>query len=208
VWLKICGVQVPETARWLANKQVDAVGLNRYPDSSRYVGDDRARTLSRAVKEESESVLTVGIYVNESPEAIRRDVEAFVLDAVQLHGDESPEIVQSLSDDVRVIKAFRVGPDFSEDTLDSYAPWAYLLDAYRSDRYGGTGETAPWERIQSWTTDRRVVLAGGLTPENVVDAYESVEPWGLDVNSGVEGPDGRKNRDEITRLLSKLERVR
>lgn len=208
MWLKICGVQEPSTASWLAEQPIDAVGINRYPDSSRYVEKETARAVSEAVHETSESTLTVGVYVNEAEEDIRSDVEAFDLDVVQLHGDESPDEVESLSEIVRVIKAFRVDPDFSEQTLERYDPWAHLLDAYRPDRYGGTGETAPWDRVRNWTGDHRIILAGGLNPANIRDAFETVEPWGLDVNSGVENESGTKDRHAIDQLLSVIEDLR
>lgn len=208
MWLKICGVQEVSTASWLARGDVDAVGINRYPDSSRYLGDGEARAVSEAVHDTSDTTMSVGVYVNEPVERIRADVESFELDAVQLHGDEPPATVASLSADTRVIKALRVDPDFSVDHLNDYGPWAFLLDAYRPNQYGGTGETAPWDRIRDWTDDHRIILAGGLNPDNVRDAFRTVEPWGLDVNSGVENESNKKDRDAIEQLLAGIEDLR
>lgn len=207
MWLKVCGIQDIDTGVYLASNGVDAIGINRYPDSSRFVDEEFARALSLEVERKNPSVMRVGVYVNEEISRVREEVEDCSLDAVQLHGDESPDVVDQLSQDTKVIKAFRVGPDFSEEHFERYDPWAYLLDAKRPDQYGGTGETAPWERIRPWTEHHRIILAGGLSPGNIEVAFRTVKPWGLDVNSQLEDESGKKDRAKLKKLLSVIDEI-
>ncbi|MFB6357127.1 MAG: hypothetical protein ABEJ65_11510 [bacterium] len=208
LWVKVCGVQTESIASRLTNEGlVNAIGLNRYPSSSRYVDDVRAKTLSEVISEQEGEANITGVYVNESIQQITEDIKRFNLDFVQLHGDESPDTVNQLLAHTNVIKAFRISPDFKRNQLEAYQPTYFLLDAYRPDRYGGTGETAPWETIRPWTEAFEIILAGGITPANVVPAIQSVDPYGIDVNSGLEGKDGTKDWSKVQLLIENVKSV-
>lgn len=203
-WVKVCGVQTTENARDLAGLSIDALGINRYEPSSRYVGLRRASQLADRIRQVDTDVDVVGVYVNESMDSLREDHEAVNWDIIQLHGNESPEFTRGVSELTRVMKAFRVEEDFNVESFGGYDAWSYLLDAYHPEQYGGTGETAPWDRIRFLTDDYRIVLAGGLTPDNVGDALNTVEPWGIDVCSGVETADGLKDVPAVRELLKNV----
>jgi phosphoribosylanthranilate isomerase len=203
MWVKLCGVRAPDRARKLAELGPNALGINRYEPSSRYVDRERAERLAGVVREVDPSIDVVGVYVNSSSERLRKDYEAIEWDVIQLHGDESPEEVQNAGQLTRTMKAFQVDEDFSMDRLETYDSWAYLLDAYHPERYGGTGETAPWERIRFYTDHHRIVLAGGLDPENVREAIRSVNPWGVDACSGIEDDPGNKDPEKSARFVER-----
>lgn len=201
-WLKICGVQTLENARVLAELDVDALGINRYEPSSRYVDLPTARDLADRIRQVNPDLDVVGVYVNESRKDLERDHDAVNWDVIQLHGDESPEFARSAADLTRVMKAFRVDEKTEFNSFGGYEAWSYLLDAYHPDRYGGTGETAPWERIRFLTDEYRIVLAGGLTPENVTEAIRTVNPWGIDACSGVETDEGLKDVEKVKEFIT------
>lgn len=203
MWIKLCGVGSSDRARKLAQLDPDAIGINRYEPSSRYVDRDIAERLARGVREVDPSIDVVGVYVNPSPKLLREDHGSVEWDVIQLHGDESPEEVENAGQLTRTMKAFQVDEDFSMDRLETYDSWAYLLDAYHPERYGGTGETAPWERIRSYTDHHRIVLAGGLDPENVRQAIRSVNPWGVDACSGIEDDQGYKDPERSAQFVKR-----
>lgn len=204
VWLKICGLKRRDNARKLAELPLDALGINRYEESSRYVERSTAAELAEEVRSVNPNIDVVGVYVNESLEHIREDHGRINWDVVQLHGEERPEFVSDVSELLPVIKAFQVGEDFSPEELVGFDCWGYLMDAYHPEKYGGTGETAPWERIQFLTDDYRIILAGGLTPWNAVEAVRAVDPWGIDLCSGVETDDGTKDVVKVEGLIETL----
>ncbi|MFB6347590.1 MAG: N-(5'-phosphoribosyl)anthranilate isomerase [bacterium] len=205
-WVKICGVQTTDNAMELADMRLDALGINRYEPSSRYVDLGTASELTDRIRRVDSDVDVVGVYVNESLKRIREDHDAVGWDIIQLHGDESPDYTRSAAEMSRVMKAFQVQEDFDVESFGGFQSWSYLLDAYHPERYGGTGETAPWERIRFLTDDYRIVLAGGLTPGNVIEAISTVQPWGIDVCSGVETDEGLKDVDKVRDLLDDVRR--
>lgn len=205
MWVKVCGLQDPSLAEELARLPVDAVGLNRYPDSRRFVRPDRVAPLVRALRSVEAPPEVVGVYVNENPRRIRDEATDHDFDRVQLHGDESPEDVERVEQDVRVIKALRVHETFGPEDLDRYDVGTYLLDADEPGRYGGTGRRAPWDLVAPLTERYRIVLAGGLGPDNVQEAVRAVSPWGVDVCSGVEDPEGNRDLEAVRALLAALE---
>lgn len=203
-WIKICGLRDPGTARSIANLNINAVGLNRYPDTHRYVTLEQARELAEAVRAENSSLAVVGLYVDESLETISNELETVDFDFLQLHGNESPQFVEKASELRPVIKAIHL-PETGEADWESYSCRAHLFDHYDPDKVGGTGERAPWERLRRMTLPERWILAGGLTPDNVRGAVERLRPWGVDVASGVESADGTK---DLVRVRSFVDEVR
>ena len=201
---KICGVTTASDAEMLGGVGVDAVGLNFYERSRRYVDPHLA---GQIVAQLPITVKRVGVFVNASVDTIRQTIAAVGLDAVQLHGDEPPEYL-GLLNDITVIRAFRC--DGSLEPVRGYlergprAPDAVLVDAYDPHEYGGTGKSLHWPDVAEadrYVGQIPVILAGGLTPENVAQAIQDARPFGVDVASGVECSPGVKDADLCTRFV-------
>ena len=201
VRVKICGITNVEDARLAVEAGADLIGLNFYPPSPRCISESTAREI-RAVL--PATVWSVGVFVNADREHIVALTERLNLHAVQFHGDETQTDCSGWSQ--KTIKAARVG---SEDPLGPSLEWeAYLtdyilLDTYRPGRYGGTGETFAWERLAHFSAAQRqrIILAGGLTSENVAAAVHAVQPWAVDVASGVESAPGRKDPEKLRAFI-------
>ena len=203
--IKICGVTCIEDAKCVADAGADFIGFNFFPESPRCLSVDEARDI---VAQLPETVMPIGLFVNMSVSQIRSTMIRVGLKGIQLHGDEDPEVVCDLRD-YFVIRAFRcsqagLGP------LDLYLtrcrqlkrlPDAVLIDAYVPGLYGGTGQTVSRAVLtegynyEKWP---RLILAGGLHPENVAEAIRMVRPWGVDTASGVEMND---QTDESTKSV-------
>lgn len=196
VKVKIEGITTAQDAEMAIDAGADALGFVFYPPSPRSVDIETAREIVRGMPP---FVTSVGVFVNESVEQVRRVREGVGLVAVQLHGDETPEMVRALGPGV--IKAFRVGPDFSPDIIEAYGVSTFLLDAYRKDLPGGTGEVFDWEIAIECRRRGRLILAGGLTPENVAEAVRKVRPYAVDVASGVESEPGRKDHSKVRAFI-------
>lgn len=200
VKVKVCGITNPEDARAAVAAGADALGFNFYTRSPRYLAPEAARQI---ISELPPAILCVGVFVNEDSAAtVARMAAASGVAAVQLHGDESPEYCAELVGQ-RVIKALRVGKDFAPEQATAYRAESVLLDAYSASARGGTGETFDWELARR---TREVVaqlyLAGGLTVENVADAIAAVQPYAVDVCSGVELEPGRKDGVRMRAFVS------
>lgn len=201
--IKICGITTIDDALAAAKAGADALGLNFYSGSPRFVAVDIARQIASAAPSD---VRKVGVFVNAGAAEIRATVDAVGLDIVQLHGDEPPELLRDLSD-LKVVRALRPAADLQAVTeyLDRCSkigvrPAMLLLDAYAQAQYGGTGDTADWQAIktgQSAWGGLPLVLAGGLKPENVAAAIECVRPAAVDTASGVEISPGRKSAERM-----------
>lgn len=214
---KICGVTRPIDARAVATSGADAIGLNFYESSKRFVTDEAAQLLVAALADAAAStrIQTVGVFVNESPAEVRRRAESLDLDWVQLHGDEPPAEVAELLKSQRVIRALAVGPDGLESVLNYLAecrrlggwPSALLLDAASAGQYGGTGQTLEWRRLATELAQLPDqlpwILAGGLNPDNVADAIRCVGPDAVDTASGVEVSAGVKDPERIRQFVQR-----
>ena len=192
VWVKICGVTGVEDALGCVEAGADAVGINFYERSARYCGLDTARAVVEAV---SEKAVTVGVFVDKSFEEIVTLREAVGFRLAQLHGSEPPELLDRLLPDA--YKAIRVRGDFAARQASDYGGETILLDAYVPGIAGGTGKTFDWAVAARVASSRRVILAGGLTPQNVAQAIARVAPHGVDAASGVESAPGRKDLDLV-----------
>ncbi len=198
--VKICGITRPEDALAACEAGADAIGLNFYAKSSRCLPTERLVEMCEA----AEDVNVVGVFVNSPAAEINRLASSGPLDAIQLHGDESPEVLDDLLPEVPVIRALRMG----EAGLRPAAEWieaadrlgrplaALLVDAAgAAGEYGGTGHTADWERIaeeRHLLGETPLILAGGLTPKNVSQAIAATGADGVDTASGVESAPGIK----------------
>jgi phosphoribosylanthranilate isomerase len=198
MFVKICGIRDVETALVAAQAGADAIGLNFYEKSPRVVAPEIAADIVNRLREiPGRAVEPVGVFVNHTVDEVRTISAKCQLRTVQLHGNETLDQVVDLAGEFRIVRAFRVG----EDGLDPLAEflnacqrlgaslWACLIDAKVEGKFGGTGLTAPWERLRreyktaAWPP---LILAGGLRPDNVADAIRVVGPWGVDVAGGVE----------------------
>ena len=194
--VKICGITRLTDARHAVACGVDALGFVFWPKSPRYIAPERAVEIIAALPA---SVTTVGVFVNESVDGIRAIVDGTGIGVVQLHGDETPDYASALGRPVW--RAFTV--ERAEAMSSAWPPdTTVLLDASDPVRRGGTGVKVDWRRAAGIARAHRIVLAGGLTPENVVEAIETVRPFGVDVSSGVEDSPGVKNVDKIERFLT------
>lgn len=197
VKVKICGITNVRDARAAVRLGADALGFNFYRRSPRYVEPARAAAILAALPP---FLTAVGLFVNETAQKILKTCEEVGLDTVQLHGDETPTTVGALRQLTR-IKAFRVRDDRDLKRLPRYAVEAYLLDAYVPDKAGGTGETFNWELARRAQPYGPIILAGGLTPENVAEAVRQARPYAVDVASGVETAPGIKDRDLMASFI-------
>ncbi len=179
-----------------AEAGADAVGLVFFAGSPRCVCAETARAIVAALPP---FVSAVGLFVDEEPARVRQVADFCGLDLLQLHGDEPPEGCSFPPR--RVIKAIRVKTAASLQALDDYAVSAILLDAWAPGSYGGTGERFDWNLAAGLARQRRIVLAGGLTPDNVAEAVRTVRPWAVDVSSGVEAAPGRKDAAKLAAFI-------
>jgi len=195
VFVKICGITNLEDARAAVEAGADALGFNFYSRSSRFIAPLSAR---RIIAELPSSVMTVGVFVNESePETVARMADAAGVCAVQLHGDESPSYCRSLSDRF-VIKALRVGADFAPLSALEYETDAVLLDAFDRAARGGTGHVIDWQLARrAAALMPKLFLAGGLKVENVAEAIKVARPYAVDACSGLESAPGRKDAARV-----------
>ncbi len=202
--IKVCGMTRKADALAAIDCGVDALGFIFVKKSPRYIAPESAREI---IRELPPFINCVGVFMDEDPSAIREIVDLCGLFWVQLHGSETPEYCRrwrQSSSPARLIKAFRVGPDTCAADFRPYEEHvaAFLLDTYVKGRQGGTGKVFDWERIERFELQRPLILAGGLTPENAAAAARAVQPFALDVNSGVEEAPGRKDPCKLRTLVS------
>ena len=199
VRVKICGITNREDALCAAAEGADALGFIFYPRSPRFVPAETAAAIIEAL---APFVTPVGVFVNEPRDHIAATVASTGLRAIQLHGDEPPEACAGFA--VPVVKALRVGEDFDTSALNDYPVGTFLLDTEKKGLYGGTGETFDWAVARDAARCARIVLSGGLTPENVAEAVGAVGPYAVDCGSGVESEPGRKDHAKIVRFVEEV----
>jgi phosphoribosylanthranilate isomerase len=196
--VKICGITNAGDASVAADAGADAVGFI-FAESPRRVGIEEARKISLAWPE---NLLRVGVFVDEEPDEVLRISREVGLDLAQLHGDETPEAVTAVRNGgVGVMKALRVEDAGSLEELDGYEADLLLLDAYSEKARGGTGEQFDWGVAKSLRGRDNIVVSGGLGPENVSEAVEFFEPYGVDASSALEDEPGRKNGERVRRFV-------
>ncbi len=192
--IKICGVTTADDAAMAAAAGADAIGINFWPGSKRYVEPAAAPALLAAVPP---GVLKVGVFVNAAPAEVARCLETLALDRVQLHGDE-PAAAFAGWDVARLMRAVRVRDASTFETEAGWAPGLWVYDAH-VEGYGGGGVPAPWDLIARHAR-RPFLLAGGLAPDNVAAAVAATRPDGVDVSSGVEGAPRRKDPGKVAAI--------
>ncbi|MEI6534935.1 MAG: phosphoribosylanthranilate isomerase [Verrucomicrobiaceae bacterium] len=200
--VKICGITRLEQARQIAGLGANLIGVNFWPQSKRYLPPENATWL----KELSGSIPVVGVFVNPEPSELDALADGGLLSMIQLHGDESPEFCQRLINrGLKVIKAIQVRDAGTLKCIADYPVTDILLDGYHPEHRGGIGGTFPWSLaldFQEMYPERRLWLAGGLTPDNISKAVQGVHPYAVDVASGVEdATPGVKNLEKVARFI-------
>lgn len=197
VKIKICGITNIEDALFAANCGADALGFIFFKGSPRYI---EISSTKKIISHLPPFLTTVGVFVNEEPEEIRKIMQYVGLDVAQLHGDESPETCNTLP---RVIKAFRINTFNDLATLSKYKVSAYLLDTYSPEQYGGTGKTFDWDIAVEAKKYGPLILSGGLNVGNVEQAIQKVKPYAIDVCSGIEQSKGKKDLKKMREFIIK-----
>lgn len=204
--IKICGIKTIADAQAAVDAGADAIGLNFYEKSPRYVSTEAAADIAGAMPS---GVTLVGVFVNSPAEQMNRVASNAGLHAIQLHGDEPPTLLGELDSSRRIVRARRWSErglqDIAEDLqaclkLGSRRADAVLLDAAVAGQFGGTGSRLPWAEVRDhsqWLGETPLILAGGLNPENVAEAIRTVRPYGVDVASGVESSPGVKDPGKV-----------
>ena len=202
--VKICGITNLEDALVSAKFGADALGFNFYEKSPRYIAPEKAREIIEQLPPE---ILNVGVFVNEDLEKIIEIARIAKLDALQLHGEETPEFAVELKrkTNLEIIKAFRVSPQFVPKDVLQYETDAILLDAYSPEEHGGTGETFDWEiakRVQEIFP--KMYLAGGLSHENIDYALRQTNSFAVDTCSCIEKEKGLKDKIKLVNFVAKV----
>jgi phosphoribosylanthranilate isomerase len=202
--IKICGITNLNDAHAAVAAGADALGFNFYKLSPRYIAPESAREIINTLPT---SILTVGVFVNESsPDAVRNIANQAGVKAVQLHGDESPDYCRALNS---VIKTFSVSNNFDLKQLESYEVDAIMLDTKHDRLRGGTGRVFDWTIAQQVSQlVPKLYLAGGLSPENVSEAIEMVQPYAVDACSSLEDKPGIKNHVRMRVFVNKVRSVK
>jgi phosphoribosylanthranilate isomerase len=201
--VKICGITNPADSQVAIDAGADAIGLI-FAESPRRVTPEAAREIVQSV--DLKGAVAVGVFVDETPERIIEVARFVGLHVLQLHGGEPPAVVTDLmKQSYDVVKSFRVGAEEEEvGPLGKYAPTAYLLDTYVPGRPGGTGEVFDWKIARDAKRFGRIILAGGLGVDNVLDAIAEAAPYGVDASSRLESSPGRKDHDAVREFVSRV----
>ena len=195
---KICGITNLSDAQAAAVHGASAIGFIFYEKSSRAISIEDAKFISRHL---SNNISKVGVFVNHDKAFIEEAIRFVSLNIIQLHGDETPGFCNQF--DVPVLKALRIKDKASLSVMDQYNVAGFLLDTFSTKQYGGTGETFDWSLLNG-KLETPIILSGGLNPDNILDAIDSVNPAAIDVNSGVEISPGKKDHQKINLLFKNL----
>jgi len=206
--IKICGIKTLNDALAAIEAGADYLGFNFYRKSVRFIEKNACAEITSVLKKEYPQIILVGVFVNSSVEEVKAILDTCSLDLAQLHGDETPEMVVSFHG--KAFKAIRLS------TFESVHPFlsventfpAFLVDASVKGVYGGSGVTADWNGAAELAKKYPLLLAGGLTPENVAEAVGRVKPWGVDVASGVESAPGEKDPSKIKAFVRAVQSAR
>jgi phosphoribosylanthranilate isomerase len=204
--VKICGITKLDQARAIAQLGATALGFICVPGTPRYIAPQQIRTIVDSL---AVSIDLVGVFLNASIDEIINTVKVSNLNWVQLHGNEDPEFCHALHQvlpETNTIKALRIRTDEDLEKASLYEQWVdmLLLDAYHPQQAGGTGQTIDWTLLNQFRPRCPWFLAGGLNPDNILDALNLVTPDGIDLSSGLENAPGDKNLERVAQLFEKL----
>jgi phosphoribosylanthranilate isomerase len=198
--IKICGITSTEDAFAAMESGADAIGFIFHPPSPRYVSPESAKRIIESV---SGNITTVGVFVNADIKTVKDTMTNCRLDLIQLHGNESPEYCRQFPSS-RIIKAFAPRTEQDLADLDRYDVRAVLVDTHDPKQHGGTGRRSNWTVALLIAKSHPLILAGGLTPENISEAITAVSPHAVDINSGVERAPGKKDPGKIRNAIRKV----
>jgi phosphoribosylanthranilate isomerase len=206
VKIKFCGITSVEDAKKSAILGVDAIGLIFFKDSPRYVTPEKASAITSILPP---FITSVGVFVNEELGFIEECIEECGLSAIQLHGDEDVEYCVKFKGlkfkGVKLIKAIRVKDKESIRSIEDCPADAFLLDTYKKGIYGGTGEAFDFSlALLAKEYGRNLIISGGLTPDNVHDIIKQVQPYAVDVSSGIESSPGKKNIELMEQFIEEV----
>lgn len=204
--IKICGITNKEDAMWVANLAADYLGLIFAKDSKRKISLEKAKEIAAVVPP---YIKKVGVFVNEEAKAVNKILESCKLDALQFHGQETPEYCAQFKGKAEIIKAFRIKDQESLTQISQYDTDFYLLDSFVEGEQGGTGEAFNWDlALKVKEFGKPIFLSGGLTAKNVAEAVKKVAPYAVDVASGVESSPRRKSVERMQEFIDKARKVR
>mgnify|MGYP001353775142 FL=1 len=201
IFTKVCGITNSKDALASVHSGASALGFIFYPGSKRFI---EPKTAKEIIEKLPKKVFKVGVFVNQKKQEIVDLIDELALDAIQLHGDESPEYIINFK--CFVIKAIRVKSSQSIRNLNKYKADAFLFDTYSKYQFGGTGKVFQWELLNR-LSDYKTILSGGLNINNISDAIKRINPNGIDVNSGVELFPGKKDKQKIANFFKKLKTI-
>lgn len=201
--VKICGITSREDAWAAVEAGADALGFIFVKGTPRYIEPEAAAAIAA---EMGPFVTTVGVFVDRTAEEIERIATSCGMSLAQLHGSEPPEECRRLR--LPFVKGIRIRSEADLAALSTYKEArAFLLDTYSADRPGGAGKTFPWEIAAKAAREARIILSGGLTPENVAEAVVQVRPYAVDVCSGVEASPGRKDHRKVREFIDRAKKA-
>lgn len=204
VRVKICGITRAEDALAAAEAGADALGFMLFKSSPRCVTPAQTSAIIRALPP---FIARVGVFVNPSESEVHSAIAGCGIDTLQFHGEEPPEFCRQFG--LRVVKAVRVHDAESLKSLAAFSSETWLLDSFVAGRHGGTGVVFNWDLAAAAVKQgRRVILAGGLTPENAAEAVRRVRPYALDVSSGVESAPGIKDVKKVRAFIAAVQNAR
>ncbi len=180
----------------------NALGFIFYKESKRFIEPENAKKI---ISKLSPFTLKVGVFVNSSSEEINKTTSKLKLNAVQLHGDEKPEIIEGI--DFPVIKSFGINGEFDFTILNEYKNVSFLFDSYSKEEFGGTGKNFNWDLIPK-ELDGNFILAGGISSENIEEIFNKVKPNAIDISSSVEKSPGIKDHKKVEEFFQKINLLR
>lgn len=197
--VKFCGITRRDEA--LAAQRLGAWAVGEvFAPSRRRIDPESAANINRSL---GQGMVKIGVFVNEKLENLQLIIRLCSLDMIQLHGEEPPEYLDELP--VPAIKAFSLAEPVNEAEVRRWRPWAYLFDTHSKAEYrGGTGQSFNWEWLEPIRGQERIILAGGLNPENVPAAVRKIKPLAVDVSSGVEHPEGGKDPARMEQFIKQV----
>lgn len=204
VKIKICGITNKIDAIEAVRLNVDMLGFVLYKKSARYV---RPGTIIDIANELPPYIAKVGVFVDEDAGKVSDLARECSLDILQFHGDESPEYCLQFKGSYKIIKAFKIKDKQSLKNINDYDADFYMLDTYSKWSKGGTGKSFDWNLIERFEFLRPVILSGGLTPENVIEAIRSISPYGVDASSGLEASGGKKDPDLMKKFVENIRKA-
>lgn len=200
--VKICGITNIEDALLCETLGAEALGFIFYKGSKRYISPETAHEI---IKSLSAFIMKVGVFVNESHEEINKIAFEAKLNTVQLYSEESPKTINNIL--LPVIKSFRVDDNFDYGILENYPDTFYLLDTYSKIEYGGTGKAFNWVKIPN-RYKNKIILAGGVSIDNLEEIYTKIKPAAIDLSSSLESEPGKKDKQRVKEFFNKLSELR